>query len=65
MNWLREKYGDRVISAVLHLDEATPHLQFLILPLDDNGRLNCGLGSAVYAPDDILPTSRSFLLFEV
>ena len=41
MNWLRKKYGDRVISAVLHLDEATPHLQFLILPLDDNGRLNC------------------------
>ena len=41
MSWLQKKYGDRLISAVLHLDEATPHLQFLILPLDDNGKLNC------------------------
>ena len=50
MNWLREKYGDRVISAVLPLDEATMHLQFLILPLEDKGRLNFGLDSAAYAP---------------
>jgi len=41
MAWLQNKYGDRVISAVLHLDEATPHLQFLILPLDGKGKLNC------------------------
>jgi len=41
LNWLQRKYGDRVISAVLHLDEATPHLQFIILPTDDRGRLNC------------------------
>ncbi|MDL2227125.1 plasmid recombination protein, partial [Deltaproteobacteria bacterium OttesenSCG-928-M10] len=39
--WLQSRYGDRVINAVLHLDEATPHIQYLILPLDDNGKLNC------------------------
>ncbi|UQZ88460.1 hypothetical protein C4J81_04265 [Deltaproteobacteria bacterium Smac51] len=41
MNWLRERYGDRIINAVLHLDEATPHIQFLLLPLDENNKLNC------------------------
>ena len=41
VDWLKDKYGDRIINAVLHLDEATPHIQFLLLPLDDNGKLNC------------------------
>ena len=41
VDWLQSRYGDRVINAVLHLDEATPHIQYLILPLDDNGKLNC------------------------
>jgi len=39
--WLERKYGDRVVSAVLHLDEATPHIQFVLVPLDDTGKLNC------------------------
>lgn len=39
--WLTQKYGDRVVSAVLHLDEATPHIQFVLVPLDDTGKLNC------------------------
>jgi len=41
MEWLEEKYGDRIINAILHLDEATPHIQFLLLPLGDSGKLNC------------------------
>ena len=41
VDWLNDRYGDRVINAVLHLDEATPHIQFLLLPLDDKGKLNC------------------------
>lgn len=40
-SWLTQKYGDRVVSAVLHLDEATPHIQFVLVPLDDSGKLNC------------------------
>ena len=39
--WLRERYGDRVIKAVMHLDEATPHLHATLVPLDDKGKLNC------------------------
>jgi len=39
--WLQAKYGDRVVSAVLHLDESTPHIQFVLVPLDDRGKLNC------------------------
>ena len=39
--WLQNRYGDRVVSAVLHLDESTPHIQFVLVPLDDTGKLNC------------------------
>ncbi|MDL2272858.1 plasmid recombination protein, partial [Desulfovibrio sp. OttesenSCG-928-I05] len=41
MNWLNKKYENRIVSAVLHLDEATPHLHILLAPLDDKGKLNC------------------------
>ncbi len=34
-------YGDRVIKAVMHLDEATPHIHATLVPLDDKGKLNC------------------------
>lgn len=40
MAWLRERYGDRVVSAVLHLDEETPHIQAVLVPLDEQGKLN-------------------------
>lgn len=41
MDWLHYKYGKRVVSATLHLDEATPHIHALLVPLDDKGKLNC------------------------
>lgn len=41
MGWLNEKYGNRVVSAILHVDEATPHIHALLVPLDDKGKLNC------------------------
>jgi Plasmid recombination enzyme len=37
--WLTENYGDRVLRAELHLDEATPHVHAYIIPLDDRGKL--------------------------
>jgi hypothetical protein len=41
MAWLRETYGrDNVVAAVLHRDELTPHIQALVVPIDDHGRLN-------------------------
>ena len=41
MKWLDMKFGaDNVVSATIHLDETTPHIQALVIPLDDNGKLN-------------------------
>lgn len=39
--WLQKKYGDRLVSVLLHLDETTPHIQAVFVPLDDHGKLNC------------------------
>jgi Plasmid recombination enzyme len=39
--WLTECYGDRIVRADLHLDEATPHVHAYLVPLDDRGKLNC------------------------
>ena len=39
--WLQREYGDRIVRAQLHLDEATPHIHAYLVPLDDRGQLNC------------------------
>jgi chaperonin cofactor prefoldin len=39
--WLRDEYGDRIVRAELHLDEATPHIHAYLVPVDDQGQLNC------------------------
>jgi 5S rRNA maturation endonuclease (ribonuclease M5) len=38
--WIKEKFP-HAVSAVLHLDEATPHYHVIDLPLDARGKLNC------------------------
>ncbi|WP_435370841.1 MobV family relaxase [Escherichia coli] len=40
--WLEKKYGkDRVVAAVVHRDEATPHLSAFVVPLtQEDGRLS-------------------------
>jgi hypothetical protein len=40
MSWARARFGERCYSAVLHLDESTPHIHLLILPVDSGGRLS-------------------------
>ncbi len=41
MAWLRDTYGDKnVVAAVLHRDEQTPHIQALVVPLDERDHLN-------------------------
>jgi Plasmid recombination enzyme/Protein of unknown function (DUF3991) len=40
-NWLTEKFGDKLVRAELHLDESTPHIHAYLVPLDENGKLNC------------------------
>ena len=39
--WLDNNYGDRIVRAELHLDEATPHIHAYLVPLDERGKLNC------------------------
>lgn len=39
--WLSDRFGSNLISAVLHLDEATPHIQAHFVPIDEKGKLNC------------------------
>lgn len=42
LDWVDERYGkDNVVSAVLHLDEKTPHLHIIVVPIDERGKLNC------------------------
>lgn len=41
VNWLSSEYGDRIVRAELHLDEITPHIHAYLVPLDEQGKLNC------------------------
>lgn len=39
--WLAAKYGaDRIVTATIHRDEATPHLSAFVVPLTQDGRLS-------------------------
>jgi Plasmid recombination enzyme len=42
MQWLRDEWGEsNVVSAILHLDETTPHIHAIVVPIDpDTGRMN-------------------------
>lgn len=41
VKWVEDTFGkENVISAVLHMDESSPHIHAVIIPMDE-GRLNC------------------------
>ena len=42
MKWVSKNFGgtQNIIDCQLHLDESTPHLHCIVVPLDDRGRLN-------------------------
>lgn len=39
--WLKDQYGPNFVNAVVHLDEQTPHIHAIIIPIDDRNKLNC------------------------
>jgi len=40
--WLCERYGrENVVGLTLHMDEKTPHLHGIVVPIDKKGKLNC------------------------
>lgn len=43
LDWISEKFGGRknIINAGVHYDERTPHMYVYVVPLDENGKLNC------------------------
>lgn len=41
LKWLRDKHGSNLVSCVLHLDESTPHLHAVIVPICPDGKLAC------------------------
>lgn len=60
--WLEEKYGkDRVVAAVVHRDEATPHLSAYVVPLTEDGRLSAKefIGSRKKMRDDQTSFAKS------
>lgn len=38
INWARDKFGDAILAADLHLDESTPHWHILVMPLVEQER---------------------------
>lgn len=46
--FLKDKYGDNLASAVLHLDESTPHVQAMVVPLRADGKLDA---ARLFGPD--------------
>jgi len=41
MEWLRDTYGrENVVAVVLHRDEITPHVQAVVVPIDERDHLN-------------------------
>jgi hypothetical protein len=41
MQWLGGLFGDKnIIGAMLHMDEETPHIHAMVIPIDERGKLN-------------------------
>lgn len=34
-DWLKERFGENLVNAVIHLDESNPHMHFTVVPLDE------------------------------
>lgn len=50
VKFLKERYGDNLASAVLHLDEATPHIQALVVPKRPDGKLDA---AKLFGPEQL------------
>lgn len=41
LEWFKDRHGaENIISAVVHRDETTPHMQIIVIPLDERNKLN-------------------------
>mgnify|MGYP002226200954 CR=1 FL=1 len=45
LKWIRETYGEQnLVSAVLHMDEKTPHIHATVIPIVTGERRKAGTG---------------------
>jgi hypothetical protein len=49
--WLKEQFGPRLAGAVLHLDEATPHIQAVVVPVISEGNRRRLSGRDYFGPE--------------
>lgn len=41
LEWFEDRHGaENIISAIIHRDETTPHMQIIVIPLDERNKLN-------------------------
>lgn len=41
VDWLNKRYGkENVVNVTIHLDEKTPHIHAIVVPIDSKGKLN-------------------------
>jgi hypothetical protein len=42
MKWLKERYGAaNLVNFTVHVDEQTPHIHAIVVPIDEKDKLNC------------------------
>lgn len=58
VDWFRERYGkEQVVSAVVHMDETTPHLHLGVVPIRD-GRLTA---KTIFTPRELREIQSKFV----
>ena len=50
VKFLKDRYGSNLASAVLHLDESTPHIQALVIPKRRDGKLDA---ATLFCPETL------------
>lgn len=53
MKWFKKKYGDNVVQAELHLDETTPHIHLMIVPIMEKNGQNVLCAKDMFAPKEL------------
>jgi len=57
ISWLHDRYGDNLASAILHLDEATPHIQAFVVPRRSDGKLDA---ASLFGPEQLRDLQTSY-----
>lgn len=53
MKWFKKKYGNNVVQAELHLDETTPHIHLMIVPIMEKNGQNVLCAKDMFSPKEL------------